>query len=74
MVLHSSEMLEIRLNGEQRRIPAGLTVRALLQHLEMPAERVAVELNRTIVRQPEWDSTAVESGAELEIVHFVGGG
>ena len=74
MVLHSSEMLEIRLNGEQRQIPAGLTVRTLLQHLEMPAERVAVELNRNIVRQPEWDATTVESGAELEIVHFVGGG
>ena len=74
MVLHSPEMLEIRLNGEQRQIPPGLTVRSLLEHLDIPRERVAVELNRFIVRQTEWDSTRIESGAELEIVHFVGGG
>jgi thiamine biosynthesis protein ThiS len=74
MVLHSPEMLEIRLNGEPRQIPAGLTVRSLLNRLEIPGERVAVELNRSIVRQHDWDSTTVEGGAEVEIVHFVGGG
>ena len=74
MVLHSPQMLEIRLNGEQRQIPAGLTIRSLLQHLEIPSDRVAVELNRSIVRQPEWDNTGIDNGAELEIVHFVGGG
>ena len=67
-------MLEIRLNGEKRQIPAGLTVLSLLQHLEIPSDRVAVELNRAIVRQPEWDDTSIDDGAELEIVHFVGGG
>jgi thiamine biosynthesis protein ThiS len=49
-------------------------VRALLSHLEIPTDRVAVELNREIVRQTQWDATAVEAGAALEIVHFVGGG
>ena len=67
-------MLEIRLNGEQRQIPAGLNVRSLLTYLDIPGERVAVELNRAIVRPPEWDSTGIDGGAELEIVHFVGGG
>jgi thiamine biosynthesis protein ThiS len=35
---------------------------------------VAVELNRAIVRKPEWDSTAIDEGAKIEIVWFVGGG
>ena len=35
---------------------------------------VAVELNREIVRKPEWASAAINSGANVEIVWFVGGG
>jgi len=33
-----------------------------------------VELNRNIVRKTDWESCVVEAGAELEVVHFVGGG
>lgn len=66
--------IEIVVNGETRRAPAGLNVGNLLSWLEIEPSRVAVELNRTIVRKPDWDSTAIEDGAKLEIVQFVGGG
>jgi sulfur carrier protein len=69
-----SVLISVTVNGEPREIPTGLSVRALLSHLEIPTDRVAVELNREIVRQTQWDATAVEAGAALEIVHFVGGG
>jgi thiamine biosynthesis protein ThiS len=46
----------------------------LLQTLGIKPDRVAVELNRTIVKQRDWASTGVEAGAQVEIVHFVGGG
>ncbi|MFN7925695.1 MAG: sulfur carrier protein ThiS [Bryobacteraceae bacterium] len=62
------------LNGEAARVPAGLTVESLLRHLQIDAARVAVELNREIVRKPAWTQTPVAPGAEVEIVHFVGGG
>lgn len=42
--------------------------------LGVPHDRVAVELNRNIIRKTEWESCRVEAGAELEVVHFVGGG
>jgi thiamine biosynthesis protein ThiS len=74
MVNHTTQTLEILLNGEPKHVPAGLTVATLLRHLDLPPERVAVELNRAIVRQPAWDSTQVEAGAQIEIVQFVGGG
>jgi thiamine biosynthesis protein ThiS len=45
-----------------------------LQWLEIDPERVSVELNREIVRQPQWSTTPVAGGARLEIVQFVGGG
>jgi thiamine biosynthesis protein ThiS len=46
----------------------------LLLSLGVDPERVAVELNRSIVRQPEWRERIVEGGATVEIVQFVGGG
>lgn len=67
-------MIEIRLNGETVQVPEGLDITGLLSHLEIHSDRVTVELNRTIVRKPEWDTRAIEPGAEVEIVHFVGGG
>ena len=55
-------------------VPAGCSVVALLQHLELPPDRVAVELNKAIVRKRDWDATFVGPAANLEIVEFVGGG
>lgn len=66
--------IEIVLNGAARTVPAGLNVRELLDWLGVDAERVAVELNREIVRQPAWSSTVAAEGAEVEVVQFVGGG
>ena len=42
--------------------------------LEMNASRVAVELDRAIVRKSDWTSAEVRDGAQLEVVWFVGGG
>jgi thiamine biosynthesis protein ThiS len=67
-------MIEIRLNGEPTQVPGDLDIEGLLSHLGIHADRVAVELNRQIIRKPEWKSTRIESGAEVEVVHFVGGG
>jgi sulfur carrier protein len=64
----------IVLNGEPQRVPEGLNVARLLKFLEIDGGRVAVELNREIVRKPEWDSADVSDGAQIEVVWFVGGG
>lgn len=66
--------IEIIVNGEPRKVPPGLTVATLLAHLGVEGGRVAVELNREIVRKPAWTETKVEAGAGVEIVQFVGGG
>jgi thiamine biosynthesis protein ThiS len=66
--------ITISVNGEVRQVRAGLTVLELLAALDVDPARVAVELNREIVRKPAWNSTMVEDGAALEIVQFVGGG
>jgi thiamine biosynthesis protein ThiS len=66
MVLH--------INGEEKEFPEGLTLAALVAHLGMKPDRVAVELNLEIVARANWDSVFLKTGDKLEIVHFVGGG
>jgi thiamine biosynthesis protein ThiS len=66
--------MTLSINGEPRNFPSGLTVASLVAHLGMKADRVAVELNLEIVPRSNWDTTALQDGDKLEIVHFVGGG
>jgi thiamine biosynthesis protein ThiS len=70
----SGEALEIVVNGEARRAPAGQTVLSLLEQLHLKPERVAVELDRRIVKRSDWATLELADGARLEIVQFVGGG
>jgi thiamine biosynthesis protein ThiS len=64
----------IKVNGEPREIPEGLTVAAMLQHLGMSDGRVAIERNLDILPRARWADTQVQSNDSFEIVHFVGGG
>ena len=69
-----TKRIEIVVNGERREVPAELTLSEMLGWMEIDGGRVAVELNRAIVRQADWQSTPILEGSELEVVQFVGGG
>ena len=64
---------QIILNGEPRETKAGDTVRALLAELNLTADKVAVELNKRLLRTESYDRPLAD-GDEVEIVTFVGGG
>jgi len=66
--------MRIRVNGDMREIPDGLSVAALLEHLGMARDRVAIERNLDILPRANWQATVVEPNDSFEIVHFVGGG
>jgi len=66
--------ISVQINGEARTIPANQSVAELLASLELPADRIALELNKNIVRKRDWPRVIVPDGARLEIVEFVGGG
>lgn len=68
------EQTQVIVNGQPRSFPTGTSLEALVCALNLDPERVAVELNRSIVKRGLWDSTTVAAGAEIEIVQFVGGG
>jgi thiamine biosynthesis protein ThiS len=66
--------IDIVVNGRGQTAPQGQTILGLLDQLQLDPARVAVELDRRIVKQPRWRETVLEPGAEIEIVQFVGGG
>jgi sulfur carrier protein len=67
-------MIDIVVNGESRTVSEGQTVLGLLHELDLEPGRVAIELDRRILKQPRWSETVLLPGARIEIVQFVGGG
>jgi thiamine biosynthesis protein ThiS len=65
---------QVTVNGERRKLPPNTTLLDVVRSLDLEPERVAIELNREIVKRAAWSDTAIEGGAEIEIVQFVGGG
>jgi len=66
-------MMTLTVNGQPREIDEGTTLRALIGQFNLTPEKVAVELNRRLVKSEKYD-TPLKGGDEVEIVTFVGGG
>lgn len=65
---------QVTLNGERRSFPPSTTLLDVVHSLNLEPERIAIELNRAIVKRELWSGAMVTDGAEIEIVQFVGGG
>jgi thiamine biosynthesis protein ThiS len=70
----SGEQVRVRVNGEERSLPTGMSVAGLLELLRVATPRVAVERNKEIVPKARYPETRIVEGDELEVVEFVGGG
>ena len=66
--------MNITLNGEKKEVPDDITVPGLLDFLKIQHQRVAVELNREIVKKDVYGTTAIKEGDSLEVVSFMQGG
>ena len=74
MTIDAQHSLAIHVNGEERRVPAGLSIAAMLAELGLDPKRVAVERNLEVVPRSSLADVRVEDGDRYEVVHFVGGG
>ncbi|MFA5700264.1 MAG: sulfur carrier protein ThiS [Desulfuromonas sp.] len=66
--------MQLKVNGKTQAVKDGCDIEALLQQLNLAAERVAVEHNHNIVMRCDFGATLLQDGDQLEIVNFVGGG
>ncbi len=66
--------MRLNVNGETRDDLNAATVKELLEELEIPAGRVAVEVNLCVVKKSEYEKWILKEGDIVEVVNFVGGG
>ena len=66
--------MKVIVNGEKREIASEMNLYELLENFSLPRERIAVELNKTVVRKKDWERILIKDADKIEIVHFVGGG
>lgn len=67
--------MSIKLNGEVVELSGGIqTIQQLLAFYKLEDRLVIVEHNREIILKDQYESTDIQNGDEVELVHFVGGG
>ncbi len=66
--------MQITINGEVRKLEEEVSLDRLLELFSLPSQRVAVELNREVIRKKDWGTTQIRNDDRIEVVHFVGGG
>lgn len=72
--MHDDGTLSISVNGQHRRVIAGITIAELAAELGLEPTKVAVERNMEIVPRSTLGQVRVDDGDDFEIVTFVGGG
>jgi thiamine biosynthesis protein ThiS len=65
--------MNVKVNGQDRDLTEGTTLRELVGQFNLVPEKVAIELNRRLVRSERYDQPLAD-GDQIEIVTFVGGG
>jgi thiamine biosynthesis protein ThiS len=73
-VLWLNVFMQVFVNGDERQLSGTPSLEDLITQLELPAARIAIELNREVVHRSDWSSTMLKDDDRIEIVHFVGGG
>lgn len=65
--------MQVTVNGQTEELPEGISVLELIARHNLTPDRVAVELNRRLLRTAKYD-TPLKANDQVEIVTFVGGG
>ena len=66
--------IKIKLNGKFIKIQDKTTLLSFINKLKVPINKVAIELNETIVNKKLLGRTKIKKNDKIEIVHFIGGG
>ena len=66
--------IKITVNGKQMQIIPKFSLKSLITKLNMPINKIAIELNKEIIDKRKISKTQLKKGDKIEIVHFIGGG
>ena len=66
--------MRLTVNGDPLELPAAATLAELAARLELGGQRVAFEVNGTIVPRSQRDAHPLRDGDKVEVVSAIGGG
>ena len=66
--------IKIKINGKIISVEEYLKVGSLVKKLDIPLNKVAIELNNKIIDKKKLKNITLKNKDKLEIVHFIGGG
>ena len=66
--------IKIRLNGKIKLIDENYKIQTLMDDLNIPIKKVAIELNQEILDKKKLNRIKIKKNDIIEIVHFIGGG
>ena len=66
--------IKISVNGKQMQIIPKFSLKNLITKLNMPINKIAIELNKKIIDKKRISKIQLKKGDKIEIVHFIGGG
>ena len=66
--------IKIKLNGKNKKIEENYKISKLLTDLNIPLNKVAIELNQEILDKKKLGEIKLKNNDRIEIVHFIGGG
>tara|TARA_B100000579_G_scaffold341897_1_gene293848 strand:+ start:1541 stop:1759 length:219 start_codon:yes stop_codon:yes gene_type:complete len=66
--------IKIKLNGKNKSIDNGSSLNELINNLNIPIKKVAIEFNKEIINKKDIKKIKLKNDDIIEIVHFIGGG
>ena len=66
--------IKIKLNGKVKLIGENYKIQTLINDLNVPIKKVAIELNQEILDKKKLNKIKLKKNDIIEIVHFIGGG
>ena len=72
--MKSKSKIKIKINGKNISVVEDLKVSGLVKKLDIPLNKVAIELNNKIIDKKKLKNITLKNKDKLEIVHFIGGG
>ncbi len=67
-------MAKIQLNGKKLKIQTNLSIKSLLKKYKLKENKIAIELNGTILPKKLYKTRKIKNMDKIEIVQFIGGG
>ena len=68
--------MNIKVNGETKKVSQGLTLHQLLLDLEIDPSRpgIAVAINQEVILRTQWGEIEIQQDSEIEIIRAAQGG